>query len=129
MDVFVARQPILDVDQSLFGYELLFRSGAENLFPDFDPDAASSQLIHNSVSVFDLNSLTAGKRAFVNVTRRLLTQDLISILPKDRVVIELLESIRPDAEVIAACRSLKDAGKRPRSTGGEALPILIPTGL
>ena len=78
MDVFVARQPILDVDQALFGYELLFRSGPENLFGDYDPDAASSQLIDNSASVFDLDSLTAGKRAFVNVTRRVLTQDLVS---------------------------------------------------
>lgn len=110
MDVFVARQPILDVNKSIFAYELLFRSGPENFFPDFDPDAAVSRVISDSASVFGLDTLTAGRRAFINFTRQVLLDELFCILPKDWVVIELLESVEPDDDVIAACKALKRHG-------------------
>lgn len=110
MEIFVARQPILDSDQKIYGYELLFRSGPENFFPDADPDSASAQTINDSVSAFGLDSLTAGKKAFVNVARRVLIEALYSVLPKHRVVLELLETVKPDAEVMEACRELKRSG-------------------
>ncbi len=110
MDVFVARQPILDRSKAVYAYELLFRSGPENIFSSSDPDAATSQVMIDSSSVFGIDSLTVGKRAFVNVTRRVLLEELYSILPKDWLVIELLESVEPDPEVVAACQALKRAG-------------------
>lgn len=110
MDIFVARQPILDANKSIFAYELLFRSGPENYFPDFDPDAAASRVMSESASVFGLDTLTGGRKAFINVTRRVLLEELFSILPKDWVVIELLETVEPDADVIAACEALKRCG-------------------
>ncbi len=110
MDVFVARQPIFDSRTSVYAYELLFRSGAENVFSSSDPDAASARVMADSSSLFGLDSLTAGRRAFVNVTRRVLIEGLCLLLPKDWLVVELLETIEPDPEVVAACRDLKDAG-------------------
>ncbi len=110
MDLFVARQPILDADQKIFGYELLFRSGPENVFPDVDHDAASSRTINDSVSAFGLDRLAAQKRVFLNVARRVLVEELYSILPTQRVVLELLETVKPDPEVLAACRALKRNG-------------------
>ncbi len=110
MDVFIARQPILDAEQKVFGYELLYRSGPENIFPGIDADAASSQTIHDSLATFGLDLLAPRKLAFVNVARRVLTEHLYSILPKQRVVLELLETVKPDAEVVESCRQLKRAG-------------------
>ena len=110
MDVFVARQPILDANKAVYAYELLFRSSPENLFPGSDPDAATSRVMIDSASVFGPDSLTAGRKAFVNVTRRVLTEGLYSVLPSDWLVIELLETVEPDQEVVAACRALKEAG-------------------
>ncbi len=110
MDAFVARQPIFDSSTAVYAYELLFRSGAENVFLSTDPDAASAQVMADSSSLFGLDSLTAGRRAFINVTPRILTEGLCLLLPKDWLVVELLETIDPDPEVIAACRDLKDAG-------------------
>ena len=110
MDVFIARQPILDAEQKVFGYELLYRSGPENFFPGIDADAASSQTIHDSLATFGLDLLAPRKLAFVNVARRVLTEHLYSILPKQRVVLELLETVKPDAEVVEACQELKRSG-------------------
>ncbi len=41
MNTIVARQPILDVHQAVYGYELLFRCGPENFFPEFDPETST----------------------------------------------------------------------------------------
>ena len=46
----------------------------------------------------------------MNCTREFLVRDYAALLPKDRVVIEILETVRIDDELIAACRDLKHAG-------------------
>ena len=110
MDVFVARQPIFDTKQKVCGYELLFRSGWEDSFPDVDHDKASARTISESFMAFGLEALTGGKRAFLNFTRRLLLSECATILPNDKVVLEILETITPDEEVLAACQNLKARG-------------------
>src|ERR1700680_1317230 len=40
----------------------------------------------------------------------MLIADYVAMLPKESVVIEILESVEQDAEVVAACRKLKSCG-------------------
>lgn len=42
---YVARQPIFAADKTLYGYELLFRNGEVNSFPNIDADEATSKLL------------------------------------------------------------------------------------
>ena len=109
-NTFIARQPIFDRRLSVFGYELLSRSGPENVFNNANPDQASIQLVEASLNVYQLDSLVRDTKAFVNVTRNLITEDFLRLLPPEQTVIELLETIEPDDEVIAACKGLKKAG-------------------
>jgi len=110
MDVFVARQPIFDRQIKVFAYELLFRSGPENYFTGTDYDASSSKVISDGVSLLGLDMLIGRKRAFVNFSRAALVNDFAFVLPRERVVIEVLETVEPDNDVVAAVRRLKDAG-------------------
>lgn len=110
MDVFVARQPIFDADGALYAYELLYRSGYENYCPNLDSEETASRVISDTASVFGVGALTAGKKAFVNFTRHAITEALFSVLSRDSVVVELLETVEPDDEVIAACKVLKNNG-------------------
>ena len=111
MDVFVARQPILDTKENTFAYELLFRGGPENYFPPAtDGDHASAKVIHDTLNTFGFDQLAGDKMVFVNITRKPLVQELYSVLPPKRAVIELLETIEPDDEVIAACETARAAG-------------------
>jgi c-di-GMP-related signal transduction protein len=41
---FIARQPILDLNKTVVAYELLFRDGESNYFPNKDPDQATSNI-------------------------------------------------------------------------------------
>jgi c-di-GMP-related signal transduction protein len=105
---FVARQPIFDRLQKVFGYELLFRDGLENCFRA-DPEAASRSTLDTSLLV-GLNTLCDGRRAFVNCTRDVLIKDLVTLLPPEQTVVEILETVEPGEQVIAACKRLKESG-------------------
>lgn len=109
MEHFIARQPILDQKQRVFAYELLFRRGTDNFFGSLDGDQATSQVMSSSMLLFGANSITAGARAFINFTRRLLVEGYANLLPNKWTVVEILETVEPDAEVLEACREL---GKR-----------------
>jgi len=105
---YVARQPILNADESVLGYELLFRDGVVDYFSSPDSDAASRSTLDASL-LLGLDVLCDGRLAFINCTRDLLLND-ITLLPPDRVVVEILETVPADEAVIAACRRLKKAG-------------------
>lgn len=105
---FVARQPIFDRTQKVYGYELLFRDGLENCF-SADPEFASRSTLDSSL-LFGLSTLCDGRLAFVNCTREALLKDLVTLLPPDQTVVEILETVEPGDRVIAACKRLKAAG-------------------
>jgi len=111
MQVYVARQPILDTAQKVFGYELLFRHSLEqNLYDMNDGDHASSAVLNNSFHTIGMDTLTNGKPAFINFTRTLLLNEIATAFPKDLVKVEILETIEPDEAILKACRKLKRAG-------------------
>jgi c-di-GMP-related signal transduction protein len=104
----VARQPILDRAQNVFGYEILFRNGVEDYF-NADPERAALSTLDSSL-LYGINTLCDKRRAFVNCTREVLFKDLITLLPPSQTVAEILETVEPEDRVIAACKRLKAAG-------------------
>jgi c-di-GMP-related signal transduction protein len=96
-------------DQTVFGYELLFRDGIENFFSCPDAEVASRSTLNTSM-LLGLDALCDGRLAFVNCTRDVLLKDYITLLPSAQTVVEVLESVPADDLVVAACRRLKDAG-------------------
>jgi c-di-GMP-related signal transduction protein len=105
---YVARQPIFDCEQRVFGYELLFRDSLENCFIG-DADEASRATLDRSL-VMGLDVLCDGRRAFVNCTRDTLIKGLVTLLPSTSTIIEILESVPSDPDVMAACQNLKQQG-------------------
>jgi c-di-GMP-related signal transduction protein len=110
MDIFVARQPIFDNRNMVFGYELLYRSGKSNCYDTSDGDQATIDVIRNSFTIIGIDTLTDGKKAFVNFTQNLLQTNLMSVLSPQQVVVEVLEDVVATPEVIAACERIKARG-------------------
>lgn len=121
MEVHVARQPIFTVPSGpvgpldraaevLAGYELLFRDGPNNAFPDVDGDVATSKVLHHSFFAHDFDELVGHTLGFVNFTRELLVKRMPKMFPARRLVVEILETVTPDAEVVEACKELKRLG-------------------
>lgn len=110
MDVFVARQPIFDHRQQVIAYELLFRSGNRNSCDFTDGNRATADVINNTFFSIGINEITGGKRAFINFTQKLLIDELPTLLPREQIAVEILETVEPTPEVIAACAKLKQLG-------------------
>jgi c-di-GMP-related signal transduction protein len=105
---FVARQPIFDRAQKVYGYEILFRNGVEDYF-NADPETAARSTLDSSL-LFGIDTLCDHRLAFINCTREVLFKDLITLLPPSQTVAEILETVEPEDRVVAACKRLKSAG-------------------
>ncbi len=110
MDIYIARQPILDRNKALFAYELLFRDGLSNYFPEIDGDTATSKVLSGSFLTMGINNITGGKKAFVNFTENLLTSDIPFMFSRESTVVEILEDVIPSKHVLESCRKLSSAG-------------------
>lgn len=105
---FVARQPVFDRRLRVYGYELLFRSGLEEAFPPgTDPDRATSQVLTASFLLFGARVLAGDRRMLVNFTPRLLREGVPRLFPPAQLVVEILETVQPAADIVAACRELR----------------------
>lgn len=122
----MARQPVLDRRQQVYGYELLFRSGLENAFHAANQDQASFEMLHTALLGFGLDALLGDKPGFVNASREVLLQEFYLVLPKEQSIIELVGSVEPDVEVVQACRALKQAGYRLSLDGYVRRPEMAP---
>lgn len=112
MEIFVARQPVFTADREVFGYELLFRLGLENSFPDIDGDTATSNLLSNTFFSFELEEILSGKPGLINFTRNLILKRTPLIFPKEHIIIEVLEDIDPEPEIIDALTEFRRKGFR-----------------
>ncbi|MDR1204720.1 MAG: HDOD domain-containing protein [Peptococcaceae bacterium] len=112
MDIFIARQPIFDTRQNVYGYELLYRQGTHsNAFNSaVDADEASSKVMVDSFLDIGINKITDGKKAFVNFTKNLIMNESATLFSKDTLVVEVLETIQPTPEIVEKCKKLKDQG-------------------
>ena len=106
---FVGRQTIFDRQRHVYGYELLFRSGWENCFRGDNEDATRKMIADGAL--YGFHELTQGAPSFVNCTRESLVNGLVTLLPNS-TVLEILETVRADAEVVEACLRYKKLGYR-----------------
>ncbi len=110
METYVARQPIFNKNKKIFAYELLFRGSMSNFFPDIDGETATSRVLSSSFLLIGTEKITGGRRAFINFTQDLLVNQIPFMFPKEKTVVEILEDVRPEADVINACREMADRG-------------------
>jgi len=110
LSFYAARQPILDRDKSLFAYELLFRQSLENVFPGINENQATAKLIEGLQFNLGLETLTEGTLAFINFTHDSLLDGFPLLLPKEQIVVEILETAKPGKKLLQACIELKEKG-------------------
>ena len=85
----VARQPILDRDLDVVGYELLFQPPDEEAPTPFDGNRATAQVILNTFTEMGLENIVGKHRAFINFTDELLIDGTARLLPPNQVVLEV----------------------------------------
>jgi c-di-GMP phosphodiesterase len=110
LDIYIARQPILDQRLGVIGYELLYRHANTEHARIDDEDLASSAVILGSFMHIGIDTLVGSALAFVNLSRRFIVDE--SLLPffEGQVVLEIREDLEPDEQLLAGLRRLKKLG-------------------
>ncbi|MCC5792724.1 MAG: HDOD domain-containing protein [Legionellaceae bacterium] len=106
MSILFARQEIFDLRARVVGYEILYRqhSAEAALLPQGDVlagDQATSAVVANLFTNIDLDVVLAGHPAYINFTRNNLLQKIPLMLPKERIVIEVLEDMLIDEQLLS----------------------------
>ncbi len=104
----VARQPILDRDERLIGYELLFRAPLMEAAGVLDDVEATATVVVDGLLDVGLFDLVGERLAYVNVSRELLLGVRPLPLPARHVVLELLEDQVVDDELLGVLDELLD---------------------
>ena len=108
-DFFLARQPILGRDQHLVAFELLFRTAGSNEANVTDDAAATAAVIAHA-SQLGMEQVVGPQLAFVNVNAVALMSDYVRFLPADKVILEILETVKATPELLARVIELKALG-------------------
>jgi EAL and modified HD-GYP domain-containing signal transduction protein len=108
--IFVARQPIFDVSEKVWAYELLFRGSAQAKTAEVkEEDLATASVIADGFALA-FSGMDKQKKAFINFPQRLLLDDTVYALPREICVVEVLETITPGPDIVAALRTIKERG-------------------
>lgn len=111
MDIFVARQPIFNRDNEIVAYELLYRNSLKNFFDEsVNSSKATAILITNSYINIGMENLIEDKIGFINFDQTLINNEIPKLLNKEKVVIEVLETVIPDRKIMSNLINLKREG-------------------
>ena len=108
--VYLGRQPILDRDGALQAYELLFRAGAHNYAEVTDDAQATAEAVARTIGGIGVQAALGSHRGFVNIDRALLFNDIVHLMPPECFVLEILETVKFDAQLARRLGELRRAG-------------------
>lgn len=110
-NAFIGRQPVLNRQQQLIGYELLFRLHAESSTAEFSSDLqAGTNVLVNTLSNMGAEWLVGNKLAFINVAQAMLQSNFLELLHPQRVVLEIVETVNATQALVERARELRGQG-------------------
>jgi c-di-GMP-related signal transduction protein len=110
-EIFIGRQPILDRSNELFAYELLFRSGAQKNSANIEDNfAATASVINHAFAELGVEQALGPYKGFINCDESLLVSDILEMLPTDKIVLEVLETVEVTPQIVERCQELKARG-------------------
>ncbi len=110
-EVFLGRQPIYDARREIQAYELLYRGAARDATARIsDGDRASAEVMLKAFLEIGLQTVSPTRPVFVNFSEALL--GVVPLIPHDRCVIEVLETVSVTASTVACLEKLKSRGYR-----------------
>ena len=110
--IYLARQPIFDARNQVHAYELLYRGTEYAAAASGEPEAMGPRVMVDSLLGMGLTEVTGGRPAYVNVDRPMIIEGSVELFDPEQVILEVLETVEPDAETLAALEGLASAGYR-----------------
>jgi|HubBroStandDraft_1064217.scaffolds.fasta_scaffold27465_2 EAL and modified HD-GYP domain-containing signal transduction protein len=111
----VTRQPVMDKNHRVHGYQLNFRVGSNSLETGGGVHPVCTVL--DDAVIFGIDRFTSGLPAFVTCCAESLTEEWVSVLPAGSTVLEVPAALEPSARLVDSCLNLKGAGFKLALTG------------
>jgi c-di-GMP phosphodiesterase len=109
--VFIGRQPILDRQYQVLGYELFFRASATATAAQMsDGFTASMRVLTNLLMDMGTEWVLGDKFAFLNVNAEGLSGQFLDLVPPERVVLELDRNVPATEEIEDTLAALQSRG-------------------
>ena len=117
MAILFARQEIYTRNSTVAGYELLYRQSDREQSKlvngdSIEGDNATSSVIANLFTNTNMDVVLQNVPAFINFTRNNLLQKVPLMLPKEKIVIEVLEDVYIDEQLIKILKLFSKKGYR-----------------
>ncbi len=103
-NVRIARQPILNGEQVVEGYELLYPRG------EIDETLAAARITIEALSEIGFERLVGTSRAWINITPGFVANDMVLNLPPERVVLELGPEMGQESATLERLTELRASG-------------------
>jgi len=104
-----ARQPIFDRENKLFGFELLYRGDIDLQSLSEGVKATTTVLINYCTGLMETKAQDT-KPIFLNVDEAFITSDLSIPVPPDKLVLEVLETVKVTNQSLEAISNLHERG-------------------
>lgn len=107
--LYIAKQPIFDIDEHIIGYELYYRNDDEDMsLPE--RRLATASLLVNVLNQVGLHTLVGSSKAFINIDAKILLTDIIYTIPKEHFILELNEDIQINQKEFESIKALQKEG-------------------
>lgn len=127
---YLGRQPILNRAGAITAFELLFRSGAGNYADPCDSAQATAHVVARAIGEMGIAAALGEHDGYLNISRELLLDDIVHVIPVDRFVLEVPEPAAADTLVLERIQQLGALGYRfaldAVTSSSATLPALLP---
>jgi c-di-GMP phosphodiesterase len=110
-DFYLGRQPILDRNQALFAYEMLFRNAASGP-AEIDTDLGATASVIAHAAQLGLEKAMGDALGFINVDADVLMSDIFAFLPREKVVLEIVDTMTVSLTILERITELRSHGFR-----------------
>jgi EAL and modified HD-GYP domain-containing signal transduction protein len=108
--MYIARQPIFNKKEEVYGYELLYRMDKQSIkFSSFSSQSATATVI-NGLFIHGLEKIINQKKAFINFDADVLNADFFHLIKPEHLIIEILEDVEVTPELINRVNEIKKEG-------------------
>ena len=109
-EVFLGRQPVVDINRQVFGYELLYRNGPDSATTFDDPDGATRGVMERVLLQWGMEHVVGDRFGMINASASLIVHGLHRAMPPEGMIIEVREESPFDDDTMTALQQARYDG-------------------
>ena len=109
-EVFLARQPVVDADRQIFGYELLYRGDLAHSITFDDPDTATRGVMERLLLHWGMEHVVGDRFGLINASASLVVHGLHRAMSPEGMIIEIREPDSFDDDTLDALQRARYEG-------------------